>query len=61
MEMERGEEILYYLESNEVESYVVLDDRNFDFINNNLNFVKCESNLGLTKELSEKCIEFLNL
>ena len=61
--LSRGEGILEYLTCHEVESYVVLDDFQFDYDSCGLtgNYVKTDNyNGGLTEELAEKAIGILN-
>lgn len=61
--LSRGEGILEYLTCHEVESYVILDDFQFDYDSCGLteNYVKTDNyNGGLTEELSEKVIGILN-
>ncbi len=59
----RGEGISDYLENNDVENYVILDDYQFDYDSCSLteNYVKTDNyNGGLTEELAKKAIEILN-
>lgn len=61
--LSRGEGILDYLMRNEAESYVILDDYQFDYDACGLtdNYVKTDNyNGGLTEELAKKAIEILN-
>lgn len=61
--LSRGEGILEYLTCHEVESYVILDDFQFDYDSCGLteNYVKTDNyNGGLTEELAEKAIGILN-
>ena len=61
--LSRGEGILEYLTRHEVESYVILDDFQFDYDSCGLtdNYVKTDNyNGGLTEELAEKAIGILN-
>ncbi len=60
--LSRGEGILDYLTSNKVETYVILDDYQFDYDSCGLtdNYVKTDNyNGGLTEDLANKAIEIL--
>jgi HAD domain in Swiss Army Knife RNA repair proteins len=57
--LKRSDEISEWLSRNGVESYVIFDDV-FDMdIEHSLNFIKCKSYYGITKEQSEKAIKIL--
>lgn len=61
--LSRGEGILEYLTRNKAESYVILDDFQFDYDGCGLtdNYVKTDNyNGGLTEELAKKAIKILN-
>lgn len=61
--LSRGEGILEYLARGSVQSYVILDDFQFDYDSCGLteNYVKTDNyNGGLTEELAEKAIGILN-
>ncbi len=67
--VERGHEIQYYLDTNDVEQYVILDDINDMLKSQSENFVRCSKNSdhedsyfgeGLTNKCVDKAIEILN-
>ncbi|MCL2862353.1 MAG: HAD domain-containing protein [Firmicutes bacterium] len=58
----RAKEIQKYIEENDVKNYVIIDDMDLkpyleDEIN--INFVRCETHIGLTNERADKCFEVL--
>lgn len=57
----RGKLIKEFLEHNDVQSFVILDDVQFDYIYENLasNFIQTDSKFGLTEEDVKKAIEIL--
>ena len=59
--LSRGAGIVEYLNAREWESFVILDDLQFDYDGCGLtdDFVKTDENLGLTPELAEKAIGIL--
>jgi hypothetical protein len=58
---QRGRGILAYLEKHEVEHFVVLDDRKFDFQECGLDdfFVHTDPRYGLTRKDAEKAVKIL--
>jgi len=54
----RGEEIQQWLLENTVDSYVIIDDD--DDMLPEQNFIKTNSNIGLTDDLADDCIKILN-
>ena len=59
--LSRGEGIVEFLNAREWESFVILDDLQFDYDGCGLTdyFVKTDINVGLTEELAKKAIEIL--
>ena len=57
----RGKLIKEFLEHNEVQSFVILDDVEFDYFYEHLenNFIQTDSKFGLTEEDVKKAIEIL--
>lgn len=60
-EISRGDDINMWLEQNEVDIYCIIDDLNDDFYPEQYPyFVKCQTKVGLTKELADNVIKILN-
>lgn len=58
--VERGHEIQEWLDRNDVESYVIIDDQSDMLKSQSSNFVKIDPQKGLTKEDAYLCIKILN-
>ena len=60
--LSRGEGILVFLNTHQWDSFVILDDLQFDYDGCGLtdNFIKTNENTGLTAAFAEKAIEILN-
>ena len=56
----RGEEIQYYLNIHEVDSYVILDDDSDMLESQLLNFVQTDTYFGISEREVDICIELLN-
>lgn len=58
----RGESILEYTYCKDIESYVIIDDFQFDYDGCGLtdNYVKTDNSRGLTEENAKKAIDILN-
>ena len=60
--LSRGEGIIDYIISHNLQNYVILDDCQFDYDSCNITdkFVKTDLETGLTKALADKAIEILS-
>jgi len=59
--LDRGEEIQLWLDENQVDNYVVIDDETFDIAQYHPNnFVKTNGRFGLTLVDAKKAVEILN-
>lgn len=57
----RGEEIQAWLDVNKVDTFVILDDDHLEHLKGfGKNFVQTNEDVGLTKEIAERCIKLLN-
>lgn len=56
----RGEEIQYYLNIHEIDSYVILDDDSDMLESQLLNFVQTDTYFGISEREVDICIELLN-